>query len=130
MWKYLLYAFVFFAIGNAAQAQTVARGVICNSKEQVVLFYTYVGDEKMAAPAALERVNAETKDENGCGFLVAVVIEPEPVGALKVGQFHLTVVKLKVVAVMTPQGPMGVEPLEQFMAILTPGAEQKKGRDA
>ena len=112
---------VFFVVPAKAEIQQ-ARGVSCDTQEQMenwlMLFITGTpGDE------ALELVNAGT---NACAVL-HVIADMEEVKEGTINDQSFVIYKMTLMAVMTPAGPIPVEPLVQYMAAPKP---KKKGIDA
>ena len=113
-------AIVLFAVPARAEMKQ-AKGLVCDTQEQIenwlTLFHNGTPGEE-----ALEQVNAGT---TACGVLHVVAdIEEVKEGAFNGQPF--VIYKLTLMAVMTPMGPIPVDPLVQYMA----GPKRKHAQDA
>lgn len=90
-------------------------GLICDTKEQVERFVaTWAGD----TPAALAAVNAEAGSETACAVAAIFYQRQEEVAQLRLRKATYAIVRITVVAAMTPIGPQPLpQALEQFTLI-------------
>lgn len=108
---------VLFAIPAKAET-TQARGVMCDTAEQMEAYVTLAGNGTPATEA-LELVNASAGKDTACGGMIVIINEHTEVKAVRVGEHDLTIVSVVIVAVASPNGMMPVPAMVQFMAVAT-----------
>lgn len=101
-----------FVRGAFAQDIQTAKGVVCDTKEQIEKFASLE-----ATPDALNAINQEGKT-NSCGFLAVAFIRGENVGETTIPQGRADIVEIVVVGVSTPQGWIRVAPSVQYVLFL------------
>ena len=117
---------------GAASAQTTAtpqndetagikigRGVVCDTEAQARRFATLFG--KAGADTALQRVNSEMASETACAMMMIAYRDTEHVSEVSAGSDTLEIVKVTIVAAVTPAGWQMIDNATQYAAVKPKG---------
>jgi hypothetical protein len=99
----------------ARAEQNQARGVFCDTSEQVEAFVTLAANDT-PAHEALAQVNHAAGKETACVFGLVVFEAMQEVKDLTVRHHELIIMQLAIIAVHTPMGFLPIE-MTQFMVV-------------